>query len=317
MREILRTNDVVYISWVTRILAESGIKFFTLDNHMSVIGGSAGAISRRLMVADSEFGQARELIEMAERERASGPIPNHILGGRLLLCQPKEGFRAGIEPIILAAAVPSSTSGQVLELGCGVGTATLCYASRVADSSVIGVEKQSELAKLASDNVSKNHFNGRIRIINEDIILLHKTLAPCSFYHVMANPPFVEAERADPKIHPMRWGSHVEGSAKLVDWVSVARKLLKPKGTFTVIYDAGRIDDLIALLKVGFGGITMFPLWPSVQEKGQDAKRVLVQARKGVKSPARIAHGLVLHDINGSFTVAAANILERGAALTL
>ena len=317
MREILRTNDVVYISWVTRILADAGIKFFTLDNHMSVIGGSAGAISRRLMVADSEFGQARELIEMAERERASEPIPDYILGGRLSLCQPKEGFRAGIEPIILAAAVPSSASGQVLELGCGVGTATLCYASRVADSSVIGVEKQSELAKLASDNVSKNHFNDRIRIINEDIIRLHKTLAPCSFYHVMANPPFVEAERADPKMHPLRWGSHVEGSAKLADWVSVARKLLKPKGTFTVIYDTGRIDDLIALLKVGFGGITMFPLWPSVREKGQDAKRVLVQARKGVKSPARIAHGLVLHDINGSFTVAAANILERGSALSL
>ncbi len=317
MREILRTNDVVYISWVTRILADSGIKLFTLDEHMSVLEGSAGAISRRLMVADSEFGQARELIEMAERERASGPIPDYILGGRLLLCQPKEGFRAGIEPIILAAAVPSSASGQVLELGCGVGTATLCYASRVADSSVTAVEKQSELARLASDNVAKNHFTGRIRIINEDIILLHKTLTPCSFYHVMANPPFVEEERADPKMHPMRWGSHVEGSAKLADWVSVARKLLKPKGTFNVIYDAGRIDDLIALLKVGFGGITIFPLWPSVQEKGQDAKRVLVQARKGVKSPARIARGLVLHDINGSFTVAAANILERGSALAL
>ncbi|MEE2933298.1 MAG: DUF2007 domain-containing protein [Pseudomonadota bacterium] len=317
MREILRTNDVVYISWVTRILADSGIKLFTLDEHMSVLEGSAGAISRRLMVADSEFRQARELIEMAERERASEPIPDYILGGRLLLCQPKEGFRAGIEPIILAAAVPSSASGQVLELGCGVGTATLCYASRVADSSVTAVEKQSELARLASDNVAKNHFTGRIRIINEDIILLHKTLTPCSFYHVMANPPFVEEERADPKMHPMRWGSHVEGSAKLADWVSVARKLLKPKGTFNVIYDAGRIDDLIALLKVGFGGITIFPLWPSVQEKGQDAKRVLVQARKGVKSPARIARGLVLHDINGSFTVAAANILERGSALAL
>ncbi len=315
MRELLRTNDIVYISWVTRILADSGIELFTLDNHMSVLGGSAGAISRRLMVADSEFGQARELIEMAERERASRPSPDHILGGRLLLCQPKTGFRAGIEPILLAAAIPNSVSGQVLELGCGVGTAALCYASRVSDSSVIGVEKQSELAKLASDNVFRNHLNDRIRIINEDILCLHETLAPCSFYHVMANPPFVEAERADPKMHPLRWGSHVEGSAKLADWVSVARKLLKPKGTFTVIYDAGRIDDLIALLKVGFGGITIFPLWPSVQEKGQDAKRVLVQARKGVKSPARIAGGMVLHDINGSFTSAAANILERGAEL--
>jgi len=315
MRELLRTNDIVYISWVTRILADSGIELFTLDNHMSVLGGSAGAISRRLMVADSEFGQARELIEMAERERASRPSPDHILGGRLLLCQPKTGFRAGIEPILLAAAIPNSVSGQVLELGCGVGTAALCYASRVSDSSVIGVEKQSELAKLASDNVFRNHLNDRIRIINEDILCLHETLAPCSFYHVMANPPFVEAERADPKMHPLRWGSHVEGSAKLADWVSVARKLLKPKGTFTVIYDAGRIDDLIALLKAGFGGITIFPLWPSVQEKGQDAKRVLVQARKGVKSPARIAGGMVLHDINGSFTSAAANILERGAEL--
>ena len=63
----------------------------------------------------------------------------------------------------------------------------------------------------------------------------------------------------------------------------LSRTVCLYKGTFTVIYDAGRVDNLISLLSAGFGGITIFPLWPSTMEKGRDAKRVLVQARKGVK----------------------------------
>jgi len=69
MKELLRTNDVVRLTWAQALLADAGIESFVLDQHTSLVEGSIGAIPRRLMVADHEFGRARRLLEEADRER--------------------------------------------------------------------------------------------------------------------------------------------------------------------------------------------------------------------------------------------------------
>ena len=51
---------------------------------------------------------------------------NAFLGGRVQLLQPRRGYRAGVDPVLLAAAVAARPGEAVLELGCGVGTALLC-----------------------------------------------------------------------------------------------------------------------------------------------------------------------------------------------
>ena len=62
MIELLRSNDPVKLSWVTALLADSGIIAFTLDQHMSVLEGSAFAISCRLMVAEEDAVPARRIL---------------------------------------------------------------------------------------------------------------------------------------------------------------------------------------------------------------------------------------------------------------
>jgi tRNA1(Val) A37 N6-methylase TrmN6 len=62
------------------------------------------------------------------------------------------------------------------------------------------------------------------------------------------------------------------------------------------------------------GGLVLFPLWPKA---GVPARRILVAARRGIRSPARLAPGLVLHEADGRFTAAADAILRHGAALDL
>jgi len=66
MRELLRTNDLVRLSFLRAVLSEAGIATVVLDQHMSVLEGSAAAIPRRLMVADEDERAARALIEAAE-----------------------------------------------------------------------------------------------------------------------------------------------------------------------------------------------------------------------------------------------------------
>ena len=81
---------------------------------------------------------------------------NAFLGGRLHLWQPKNGYRAGIDPVLLAAAVPAESGQSVLELGCGAGAAVLCLAARVPGLIMTGVELQPAYAKLAERNASEN-----------------------------------------------------------------------------------------------------------------------------------------------------------------
>ena len=62
MREIVRTNDPVLISWLVSLLKESGIEAFVLDAHTSIIEGTASAIPRRIMVVDEDLEEAKALI---------------------------------------------------------------------------------------------------------------------------------------------------------------------------------------------------------------------------------------------------------------
>jgi hypothetical protein len=68
MKELLRTNDVVRLSWVQALLRDAGIDSLVLDHHTSLVEGSIGAIPRRLMVAARDHGRARALVAAAEEE---------------------------------------------------------------------------------------------------------------------------------------------------------------------------------------------------------------------------------------------------------
>jgi tRNA1(Val) A37 N6-methylase TrmN6 len=82
----------------------------------------------------------------------------------------------------------------------------------------------------------------------------------------------------------------------------------------TLIHRADRLDEAISLLHKEFGALVLFPLWPRA---GAAAKRILVSARLGAASPARLAPGLALHGAGGAFTAAAEAVLRDGEGLEL
>ena len=78
-----------------------------------------------------------------------------FLGDRLAVLQPKSGYRAGTDAVLLAASIgPVRNPGlRVLDVGAGVGVVGLCVASRIEASRVVLVEKNSSLVALARENV--------------------------------------------------------------------------------------------------------------------------------------------------------------------
>ena len=65
MKELLRTNDAVRLSFLQSLLKDSGIESLVLDRYTSVVEGSIGAIPRRLMVAPKDYRRACSVLAAA------------------------------------------------------------------------------------------------------------------------------------------------------------------------------------------------------------------------------------------------------------
>ena len=251
---------------------------------------------------------------MAEAARRMETSDYRLLGGRVLLRQPKDGYRAAIDPVFLAAAVPAGPGDLVLDVGAGAGAAALCLARREPGCTVRGIEVQRDLVRLATENVIANGLNGRVEVMVGDLLHPPPRLAPGAFAHVMANPPYLPEAAATRPPDAGKARAHVEGDAALVDWVRFALAMVRPKGSITFIHRADRLDALMAAVAGRVGDIAVFPLWPGM---GKPASRVILRARKGVSTPTRLLPGLTLHEADGRYTAAADAVLRDGAGLVL
>lgn len=251
---------------------------------------------------------------MAEAAMRLETSDDTLLGGRVLLKQPKAGYRAAIDPVFLAASVPAGPGDLVLDVGAGVGAASLCLARREPGCSVRGIELQRDLVRLATENVIANGLAGRVDVMVGDLLHPPPRLAPGAFAHVMANPPYLPEGAATPPPDAGKARANVESEAALADWVRFALAMVRPKGSVTLIHRADRLEALLAAMAGKAGDIAVFPLWPGA---GKPASRIIVRGRKGVATPTRLLPGLVLHEADGRYTAAADAVLRDGAGLVL
>ncbi|PCI39115.1 MAG: methyltransferase [Rhodospirillaceae bacterium] len=235
-----------------------------------------------------------------------------ILGGRVILHQPVEGYRAAIDPVLLAAAVLAKANDRALDLGCGVGAAMLCLATRVDGLVVDGLEIQLDLALLAQQNIQANGLADRVRVFEGDLLNPPKDLVQGSYTQVFANPPYITEDRGHTPPNASKRTAHVEGNASLSDWVGTALKYCRPKGTVCFIYRADRLAEVLSALDGKAGQIEIIPLWP---KPGIAAKRIIIRARKAIKTPLSLTSGLVLHDEDGGYSEKVDKVLKGEISL--
>ena len=236
-----------------------------------------------------------------------------FLGGRLHLWQPRRGYRAGVDPVLLAASVDAQAGQSVLELGCGAGAAILCLNARVGGLTLAGVEREPEFAALAERNGGP-----ALEVVTADLTNLPLTLRERQFDHVLANPPYYERSASRSSNDPLREAAHGAQTA-LRDWVRAAAKRLRPKGMVHFIHRAERLPDLLAHLPQSLGSVEVLPITSRV---GRAAERVILRARKNGRGDFRLHAPLVMHagqkhpgDHIKDYTPAVRAVLQDGAAL--
>jgi tRNA1(Val) A37 N6-methylase TrmN6 len=242
-----------------------------------------------------------------------------ILGGRLRLRQPRRGHRVGHDAVLLAAACPARAGDAVVELGAGVGAAGLAVAARVPGVSVTLIEIDPALAALVEENARLNGLADRARTLVLDVTASARAfanvgLAPDTIERVLMNPPFNDPLRQRASSDPSRRLAHAAPRSMLAAWARTAARLLRPRGTLTLIWRADGLGDVLDALNSAFGDIVVLPVHG---KPGQPAIRVLVRAIKASHAPLQVLPSLILADESGRMTTEAEAILRGGEMLPL
>lgn len=224
----------------------------------------------------------------------TGVTRDGFLGGAVTVLQPADGYRAGLDAVLLAASLSAKPGDRLAEAGCGAGTALLCAAHRLAGASLTGFERDEAMAGLARESVIANGMGGRVQVEIADVaerpVALENTFS-ASF----SNPPFFEPGAIRAPAESRRAAYVAETPLKA--WILFLHHITQPGGTITLIHRAAALADLLELLNPRAGEIAVLPIHPA---PGAPARRILVRARKGLRrGPVTLYTGLALHSSAG------------------
>lgn len=237
-----------------------------------------------------------------------------FLCGKLQLWQPRHGYRAATDPVLLAAACPALPGQSVLDLGCGVGAAAFCLARRVPDLRLAGLEVQPDYAALARRNAVENGIAMRVEV--GDLADMPKALR-VDFDHVIANPPYYP-KGGTPSPNAGR-ATALQIDTPLGDWVQAASRRLAPGGWLTLICGADGLPEVLAAMASKLGSAAVLPL---TAREGKPALRILLRARKTGRAAFRLLAPFVIHHgtfhdgDRESYTARASEILRGGESLS-
>ena len=181
---------------------------------------------------------------------------DRLLDGRVLLEQPRSGFRATIDAVLLAAALEVPAGSTVLDAGCGTGAASLCLAWRRPELRVVGLEVDAAMAMIAAGNARRNGLEATVRIVTGDLLAPPTMLKQQRFAGVMTNPPFHAAagRPAGDATRTLAMADRVGPKG----WITACLRRLDRGGRFVLIYRADRLPELRAASRSSLCG-----RWPT------------------------------------------------------
>ncbi len=223
-----------------------------------------------------------------------------ILNGKILLRQPKKGYRVAIDPIILASLIEPKDNQEILDVGCGVGAISLILKRKNRSAKITAIDIDENMCELCRYNSEKNSLELNVRNIGIE------SMPRENLYDIIVtNPPFFSKESS--RVSATKELANFE-TMELSEWISLCLNLLKNKGHFSIIHDTSRIGDILAAIKGRAGAAEVIPIF---SKENKEAIRVVVKCVKGSFSKTKIHRGIVMHSEDGKYSEVAKKILDE------
>jgi tRNA1(Val) A37 N6-methylase TrmN6 len=239
----------------------------------------------------------------------------NFLGGKIRLQQAQTGHRSGTDAVLLAATVPPSFTGTVVDAGSASGAVGLSVAARVLGSTITCIEIDPDEADLARANILANGFQDRASVIEADLMadFKHRERAGLTGGEadwVLTNPPYLTEGKMRASPDPARQRAHMMPEDGLDRWIVACHALLKPRGKLTLIHRVDALQEILEALSGRFGDVRILPIYAHATGT---ATRLMIEGTKGSRAPLTLLSGLILHEPDGAFTPLA-DALHKGEA---
>ena len=223
---------------------------------------------------------------------------DYLLDGKLLYCQPKNGYRSGIEPIILAGQIYSSINKKtILDMGSGCGPISLIISYRNPDSSVIGFEKNDHHFELAIKNKNKNNL-GNLEYFHKDVCEFDESFLSY-FDLIFTNPPFFFENRVITSKNLSIYDAKYTTKEKSELWIINMIKYLKPEGKAYLINRYENLSFMLDLLKIYKCHVAITPL---LSFKGSTPKNVLLSVNKHENYVEKKENEIIIHTNSSAYS---------------
>ena len=229
---------------------------------------------------------------MSDRPTTTGTFYH----GKVILKQPKKGYRFAVDSPILAAFLPRSTR-PALEVGCGVGVVALLALQQKKYPAVTGIEIQAVLYRLAVANAVANGMAARFQVIRGDFNRIHAGIA--NMQTIFCNPPFFRTDRGHVSPDPTIRLARFEVALTLSGLLRGCAAVLAPRGRVFLIFPYARQNELLDTAVVhGLHAARLRPVQPFA---AAPPDRFLVQLQK-TKVQCRQEAPLVIFRSQGVYT---------------
>ena len=305
-RELVRTNNAVLVSAVQALLDGADIPHVVLDQYMSVLEGSLGILPRRILVDECGIADARQLLEEAglgHELRPDGRVGVHsqdaVLGGRLLFKQPRAAtVSAMMRSCWRRHARRARATRSWISVRAWARPAWRSRARRGRHRSTL-VEIDPVWPRWRRRiRAERTCRRGCVRSCwmspRRRRAFAAAGLAAESATRVLINPPFNDParQRASPDrgggwLMPVRTGRWPRGSGRRA-------RLLRPRGTLTLIWRADGLAEVLNALEAAFGAVTVLPVHAKAGERRRSGFWCV--RRRPAATPLALLPGLVLTD---------------------
>ena len=219
--------------------------------------------------------------------------------GVVTIVQHKKGHRFTLDSLLLADFCRIKPRGRILEPGAGTGIISILLAKKFPTARFVADEVEPSSYGLLCDNIERNGLLDRILPVNRDVKYLDRSIMPEAFDAIVANPPYIKSGTGRKSPSPERQTARQDLSASLHIWLNL-QSMLKNKGRYFIVYHAGRLAELVALMRMrNIEPKRMRLVHPHEDEP---ASLVLIEAVKSAGIGLDVLPPLVVHQADGKYT---------------
>ena len=216
------------------------------------------------------------------------------------LIQPRDGFRFGMDAVLLSDYARVKKGCLAADLCSGTGIIPVLLYAKYEPAKIIGLEYQESCVEIARRSIALNDLSDHISMLQGDVCRIADYFQPASCDYVTCNPPYMPAAHGLTNPDQDKAIARHEILCTLTDVVKAAAWMLKPGGHFVMVHRPFRLAEIICRLKeYRLEPKRMRLVYPYVDK---EPNMVLIDAVKGGKERVTLDPPLIVYEKNGVYT---------------